>query len=140
MTSDPDLIGSTIGADGSVAAGGQYALAATQFNTATMGRDYAGCTRITSGREVGQMFPADLCERRAEFLIDFLNYRCGFETQGVFSPAETINARVCAACRDVAEQMPGFLRARRFAPPVIDGTVIVREIAASAEAGPCGIE
>jgi hypothetical protein len=140
MTSDPNLIDSTIDADGSVTAGRQYALAAAQFNTATMGRDYAGCTRIISGREVGQMFPADLCKGRAEFRIDFLNYRCGFETQGVFSPGETINARVCAACREAAEQMPGFLRARRSAPPVIDGTVITRELTAPAEIGPRGVE
>ena len=98
--------------DGSIRDTDREVLAARQPSFATMGRDYPGCTRITSGREVGQMSPDDLCAGRAVFLVDFLDYRCGVSVGGVFSPGESINSRACPDCRGEAQRAPGFLRDR----------------------------
>ena len=98
--------------DGSIRDTDRETLAVQQLHFATMGRDYPGCTRVVSGREVGQMLPEDLCPGRAVFLVDFLDYRCGFSTGGVFSPAESINSRACPDCRGEVQRAPGFLRDR----------------------------
>jgi hypothetical protein len=53
------------------------------------------CAVNVTGREVGADH-TDGCGQPAVTRLDFYCYRSGFSTGGVFSPAETINVRVCA--------------------------------------------
>lgn len=41
----------------------------------------------------------------------FIQPDCG-TVGGVFSPAESVNARACTNCRGEVQRMPGFLRDR----------------------------
>jgi hypothetical protein len=48
------------------------------------------------------------------FLVDTWCYRTGFSMGGVFSPAESINTRVCAVHEQAMRDRPGFIRSRRY--------------------------
>lgn len=73
-----------------------------------------GCSVVLSGREVGSPADDEYCPGEVAFLVDTWCYRTGFTTSGVFHPAESINARVCAAHERVMSGRPGFIRSRQF--------------------------
>ncbi len=86
-------------------------LAAQQLHHVVRG---LGCSIVLSGREVGAPDPDEYCPGEVAFLVDHWCYRSGFSTRGVFSPAQSINARVCAEHEQVMAGRPGFIRSRHY--------------------------
>jgi hypothetical protein len=73
-----------------------------------------GCSVVLSDREVGAPSDDEYCPGEVAFVVDSWTYRSGFSTGGVFHPAESINARVCATHEQVMTGQPGFIRSRQF--------------------------